>query len=139
MSAAFVIDASLTMSWCFSDEATPASAAVQARLADETAIVPAHWFLEVTNVVAMAEKRKRISPAQSAAFLALLEALDIEVDYGFAERAFHDLLPLCRTHGLTTYDAAYLELAARRQRPLASLDADLNAAAKAIGVVVLMT
>jgi len=137
MSAAFVIDCSITMAWCFSDEATPATANVQDRLEKETALVPAHWFLEVTNVLAMAERRRRITPQKSAAFLALLETMDVEVDHNTPARAFAHLLPLCRSHGLTAYDAAYLDLALRRQLPVASLDDDLRAGAKSLGVQVL--
>ena len=134
MSAAFIIDCSLTMSWCFSDESTPASAEIQDRLAEETALVPAHWFLEVANVLAMAEKRKRITPAKSTEFLTLLKTLDFEVDDDATGRAFGYILPLSRAHRLTSYDAAYLDLALRRGLPLATLDDDLQAAARKLGI-----
>lgn len=134
MNAAFIIDCSITMAWCFCDEATAAASKLQDRLERETALVPAHWFLEVTNVLAMAEKRKRITPAESNEFLALLEAMDIEVDDQAAGRAFAHLMPLCRSHGLTSYDAVYLDLALRRRLPLASLDDDLRSAAKQVGI-----
>ena len=137
MSAAFIIDSSITMAWCFADETTPGSSRVLDRLEDETALVPAHWFLEVTNVLAMAEKRKRMTAAKSAEFLSLLGTLDIEVDDEAAGRAFDHLLPLCRSHGLTSYDAAYLELAIRRRLPLASLDDELRKGARALGVELL--
>ncbi len=55
MSAAFIVECSITMAWCFADEATPAASKIQDRLKKETVLVPAHWFLEVTNVLAMAE------------------------------------------------------------------------------------
>lgn len=134
---AFVLDCSLTMTWLFGDEGTPASAALLDRLETEAAVVPAHWALEVTNVLAMAEKRKRITAPTSAAFLKLLKTFEIETDAETAERAFAHLLPLCRTYGLTSYDAAYLELAARRHLPLASLDDDLRRGAKRLGITVL--
>jgi len=137
MTAMLIIDCSITMSWCFADEATAASAEVQDRLIDETALVPAHWFLEVTNVLAMAEKRRRITAADSDTFLRLLRTLDIDVDDETTGRAFEHLLPLCRNQGLTSYDAAYLDLAVRRQLPLATLDDDLRAAAVNVGVTVL--
>jgi predicted nucleic acid-binding protein len=102
VSATFIIDCSITMAWCFPDEATPATAMVQDRLESETALVPARWYLEVVNVLAMAEKRQRIEPATSTEFLRLLESLDIERDDEGAGRAFVQLLPLCRSHGLTS-------------------------------------
>ena len=137
MSAAFVLDCSLTMTWAFGDEATATSFTILDRLEVEAAVVPAHWFLEVTNVLAMAEKRKRITASKSAEFLTLLSTLDIQTDTETAERAFAHLLPLCRNHGLTSYDAAYLELAMRQQLPLASLDDDLRRSAKKLGIPVL--
>lgn len=137
MKAGFVLDCSVAMTWCFADEATKASARVQGRLETETALVPSHWFLEVANVLAMAEKRKRLSVAQSNEFLRLLSVLDIEADDQATGRAFAHLLPLCRSHGLTSYDAAYLDLAIRHQLPLATLDDDLRAACKKLGVALL--
>ena len=137
MSTAFVLDCSITMAWCFGDEATPASSAVLDRLERDAALVPVHWFLEVTNVLAMAEKRKRMTAAKSAEFLTLLGTLDITADEETAARAFTHLPPLCRAHRLTSYDAAYLELAVRRQLPLASLNDDLRAGAQELGITVL--
>ena len=137
MNAAFVLDCSITMSWCFADEATPASAKVLDRLENESALVPPHWFLEVTNVLAMAEKRRRHTAAKSAEFLARLEALEIDYDEESPRRAFTHLLQLCRSHKLTSYDATYLELAHRRRLPLAALDDDLRSAARKLGIEVL--
>jgi len=99
--------------------------------------VPAHWFLEVANVVAMAERKNRISVAESTEFLSLLRTFDIEIDDEAAGRSFDQIIPLCRAQRLTSYDAAYLELAIRSQLPLASLDDDLRAAASRLGVPVL--
>jgi predicted nucleic acid-binding protein len=103
----------------------------------EAAVVPGHWFLEVTNVLAMAEKRKRISSADSLQFVQLLFCLDIQVDEETPRRAFDHVLPLCRTHGLTSYDAAYLDLMLQRQVSLVSLDDALRQAATSLGMQVL--
>ena len=137
MKASVIIDCSMTMAWCFEEEATSVTDEVLDRLEGETALVPALWFLEVTNVLAMAEKRKRITAARSEEFLSLLDALDVEVDLEAADRAFSHLLPLCRRHRLTAYDAAYLELALRRRLPLASLDHDLRVGARSLGLPVI--
>lgn len=94
-------------------------------------------MLEIANALAMAEKRKRSTPAQSDKFLKMLSALDIDVDHEFASRAFGPLLSLCRAHGLTSYDAAYLDLAARRRLPLATMDKQLATAARKLKIAVL--
>jgi predicted nucleic acid-binding protein len=138
MTAAFVVDCSVAMAWLFHDEATPATTALLNRLATETALVPSWWFLEMTNVLAMAERKGRIAPTQSDAFIADLSTLGIEQDNEAASRTFTHLLALCRSHRLTSYDAIYLDLAIRRSLPLATLDEDLRRAAKELGVDVVV-
>ena len=134
MSAAIVVDCSIAMAWLFHDESTPKTVALLNRLATETALVPAWWFVEITNVLAMAERKGRITPSQSDAFIADLSKLAIERDDEATNRAFTHLLALCRTHRLNSYDAIYLDLAIRRSLPLATLDEDLRKAAKKLGI-----
>lgn len=137
MKPSFIIDCSMTMAWFFPDKATSATQSIQDRLISEAVLVPSLWYLEVTNVLAMAEKRKRTASADSAQFLQLLQKFDIQRDESWQSRAFDHLLPLCRSHGLTSYDAAYLDLAFRSQLSLASLDVDLKKAAKTLGISLL--
>jgi predicted nucleic acid-binding protein len=132
-----VVDCSIAMAWLFHDEATPRTADLLNRLTNETALVPAWWFIEITNVLAIAERKGRITPAQSDAFIANLDKLGIERDDAAPDRAFTHLLALCRTHKLTSYDAIYLDLAVRRNLPLATLDDDLRKTAKKLGVSLL--
>jgi len=134
MNAAFVVDCSVAMAWLFHDEATPKTAALLNRLATETALVPGWWFIEITNVLAMTGRRGRITPTQSDAFIADLGKLGIERDDEAPDRAFTHLLALCRTHRLTSYDAVYLDLAVRRNLPLATLDGDLRKSARKLGI-----
>ena len=134
MSAAFVLDCSIAMAWLVHDEATAKTAALLNRLATETALVPAWWFIEMTNVLAMAERKGRITSNQSDAFISDLNKLGIERDDECPDRAFTYLLALCRTHRLTCYDAIYLDLAIRRSLPLATLDDDLRKTAKKLGI-----
>ena len=134
----FVIDCSVVMAWCFADESSAASHALLDRMADETAAVPSWLFLEVCNVLALAENKGRITPAQSGEFMALLETLSWQLDQAVASRAFTHLLPLCRAHGLTSYDAVYLDLAMRLHLPLATNDATLRNAAQKVRVKLLI-
>lgn len=137
MSAAFVIDSSVSLAWCFDDEATVDTDALLALLAKESAVVPAWWYIEMTNVLALAERKGRIKAVQVAEFIAMIGTLDLEVDDEAPGRAFDALLGLCRTHQLTAYDAVYLDLAIRRQLPLATLDKGLRKAAQKAGVPLL--
>ncbi|CAN5364301.1 type II toxin-antitoxin system VapC family toxin [soil metagenome] len=137
MKPSFILDCSMTMAWCFADESTPEVIQIQERLAAEAALVPAHWILEVTNVLAMAEKRKRLSSEDSIQFVKLLSVLDIQIDEESSRRPLGYLLPFCRTYNLTSYDAVYLDLVLKEKLPLASLDDDLRKAAISLGVQVL--
>ncbi|MBI1322016.1 PIN domain-containing protein [bacterium] len=134
MKASFVLDCSTTMAWCFADETSAYANTILNLMAREAAIVPALWFLEVTNVLANAEKRKRISQEDADLFLASLERLDIRTDTEFPRRAFRHILPIARRHRLSTYDAAYLELALRVNLPIVTLDEDLKRAASNAGL-----
>ena len=133
----FVLDASVALAWCFEDENTPSARQILARLTAEAASVPATWPIEVANVLALAERRRRITPADSAEFIAKLEDVAILVDGETSSRAFGKVLDLAREERLMAYDAAYLELAMRLGVPLASKDADLCNAAQRLGVSVL--
>jgi predicted nucleic acid-binding protein len=134
---AFVLDSSVALSWCFENESSVASYRLLDRIRDEPAAVPNLWHVEVANVLALAERRRRINPAGSAEFIALLESLQISVDVETSSRAFSRVLDLAREERLTAYDAAYLELAMRLGVPLASKDGDLCNAAERVGVTVL--
>jgi predicted nucleic acid-binding protein len=132
-----VLDASVALSWCFKNEATASGDRVLERLAAEAASVPTIWHLEIANVLALSERRGRITPARSSEFIALLETLVIVIDEETPPRALGRVLDLARAERLTAYDAAYLELAMRLGIPLASKDADLCDAAERLGVSVL--
>jgi predicted nucleic acid-binding protein len=137
VNAGFVVDCSSTMAWCFPEERTPASLELLRRTASEAVCVPGLWFIETANVLAMAERKGRVSRARLSEFIALLGRFELDVDNEAPSRSFTHLLPLCREHRLTSYDAVYLDLAIRRRLPLATLDADLRKAAKTLGVPVL--
>ena len=134
---AFVLDASIALAWCFHDESTPNTEALLDRLEDDTAVVPALWPLELGNILAAAERQGRLTPPRVTEFLALINGLDIEIDGETATRALRETLGLARAEGLTTYDAAYLELAIRLGLPLATRDNQLGRTAARLGVTVL--
>jgi hypothetical protein len=56
MSARFVVDNSVVMSWCFEDEGNGYAEAVLESLEDREAFVPAIWPLEVENILLVAEE-----------------------------------------------------------------------------------
>lgn len=133
----FVLDASVAMAWCFKDEITSATKGLLKKLSSKSAVVPGLFYVEIVNVLALAERKGRLSLTEIHDFLSVLDSTQIEVDDEASARAFSHLLPLCRSHGLTSYDAMYLDLAQRRGLPLATLDEPLRKAAKKLGIKLL--
>lgn len=128
----------MTLAWAFEDEGGPAADGILARLTSEFCLVPLLWPLEVTNALLVAERRGRLTESESHRFVGLLSALLIEVDSETPRGAFAEVLPLARRHDLSTYDAAYLELAMRSALPLATFDERLRKAARTAGVTLLV-
>ncbi len=132
-----VLDASATLAWVYGDETSAGIRAVFDRLSGEGAWVPSLWRLEVANVLEMGVRRGRHDRAFRDATMADLALLPVQVDGETDRQAWGATLRLAERHGLTVYDAAYLELALRRGLPLATLDGELRAAAAVEQVTVL--
>lgn len=134
-----VIDASVTLAWLLQDEHTAASDALFEHVAEFGAVVPSLWRLEVANALQVAVRRGRVDEVSRDTSLRLLERFMIEVDGETDARAWTDTLRLADRHGLTVYDAAYLELSLRRGLPLATRDDKLSDAARMAGTKVVPT
>ena len=132
--SAFVLDCSVAVAWLIESEARPETDKLLKRhLGKGGALVPDVWGLELGNVLVQAEKRGRITYAQMTIMLEFVGRLPITMD-GDGTRALKEVLTLARVASLTTYDAAYLELAMRRGIPLATLDKTLLRAAQKVQV-----
>ncbi|MDE2803182.1 MAG: type II toxin-antitoxin system VapC family toxin [Chloroflexota bacterium] len=129
-----VLDASMTLTWFFEDEAVPSAVEAYARVRSEGALTPQIWLFEVRNAFVFNERRERITSSQTAQAMAALEELSVTID---TQPDLEATMALARAHGLTFYDALYLELAQRRQATLLSLDTELLRAANAEGVATL--
>lgn len=133
----FVLDNSVAMCWLFND-GSPENVAYALEVLDAlkqtSAVVPGIWALEAANVVARAEAKGLLTEARSQAFVTTLMRLNITTDKATASHALSDTLNLARRYRLSAYDAAYLELALREGLPMATLDADLEKAARKAGV-----
>lgn len=135
-----VIDCSLIMASILPDESGAAAEKILDDLARglDEAVVPAHFYLECSNVLATALRRKRITAAVLGAYLDTLLALPLDTDTACLSAAgTRDIMLFATAHRLTAYDAAYLELAIRSGCPLASLDSSLRKAAETRGVSLL--
>ncbi|HKD05497.1 MAG TPA: type II toxin-antitoxin system VapC family toxin [Bryobacteraceae bacterium] len=130
---AVVIDASIALSWCFPDERTDFTEAVFNAVGSSTLVarVPTIWAYEVRNAVLMGLRRNRITKPESKRFLYALGRMGVVI----AEPSDYDsVFTLADQHGLTFYDAAYLNLALTSGLPIASLDKRVLRAAAGAGV-----
>ncbi|MGE0523836.1 MAG: type II toxin-antitoxin system VapC family toxin [Variibacter sp.] len=128
---AFVVDASVTISWLLPDEDYPDAREAWRRSETEDVFVPRHWWFEVRNTMLVAERRGRMARAEMRAALERLSILPITALDQFEDEPIFDL---ARYHKLSFYDAAYLELAKTRRIPLATFDHALIKAAKSDNV-----
>jgi predicted nucleic acid-binding protein len=132
-----VIDASITVAWCYEDAATPLSEVVLQHVRTDRAIVPAVWPLKVANAILTGERRGRLSDANTERFLSLLQAMSITVDEETSVQAWTSILALARRFALSSYHSAYLELALRRGVAIATTDRQIVAAARDLGVLLI--
>ena len=137
-----VLDNSVAMRWLLASlkESDQAYAeAVLQSLVETEALVPHLWHLEATNVLIGAEKRGDLKTGEVERFITQLEALPIQIDPLTSHQAFSRTLSLSRAYNLSSYDAAYLELAIREGLPLATLDRGLRKAAQRSDVLLYLT
>ena len=131
-----VVDASIVLAWLFDDEEEPRAERVLEQLAEDGALVPQLWHLETRNSLLTAERRRRLSPEEVGERLDALKGLPLATD---GEPDLQSAFDLARAHGLSFYDALYLELAKRKGAELATLDGSLGRAAITEGVPVSAT
>jgi predicted nucleic acid-binding protein len=129
----FVLDCSVSGAWCLKDESNTKADRYLEILRSGQAIVPPLWVVEMSNVLLMAERRKRIDSADVELAMELLSQLPIVIE-AQETGTMPSIHQLARQHRLSAYDACYLELARRHRLPLASLDRDLRSAAKSAKV-----
>lgn len=134
----FILDASVTLPWCFEDEPSAYADGILDLLGqDAEAVVPAVWPLEITNALLTALRKKRITQTKAVSFLERLRGLPIAVEESILARVFENTFLQAQASQVTSYDGSYLELAMRKHLPIATLDEPLLKAAEALGVTIL--
>ncbi len=132
-----VLDCSVAIAWMFEDEASSYSDSILEMAGAVQFTVPEVWALEVANVLLMAERARRINASQAASMMHALGQLDIAMDRETSRRAMREIYDVARRGKLTSYDAAYLELAMRQSIPIATLDTKLKKVAKQLGIPIM--
>ena len=130
----FVLDASVAIAWLLSEQDASKAEPALLRLESDEALVPQLWHLEVRNSLFVATRRGRHSLDAPTERLGALRELPVRTDSGLDLRL---AFVLAQKHGLSYYDAVYLELAKRHSAPIATLDKALARAAGSEGLHVL--
>ena len=129
-----VLDCSIVMSWFFEDESDVYAAAIEAGIPDLQFWVPGHWSLEIVNTALVGIRRGRTTDQKVSCLRALIATYPVIVDPETAVAAWGETLRLAQLYRLSSYDAAYLELALRLKLPLATIDQPLAKAAGLAGL-----
>jgi predicted nucleic acid-binding protein len=129
-----VLDASVVAAWILPDERGGEEIVAGLDITPGTAFAPFIWWYEIRNIIVFAERKGRFAAGDCAQALELLRRTPVTLDGAMAEA---DVLAIARRHSLTFYDAAYVELAARKGLALASLDQDMRQAARRENIVLL--
>jgi predicted nucleic acid-binding protein len=124
----FVLDSSAVLALLLPDEQSASADAIAEHLLHSAAQVPAIWPLEVRNALLTAWRARRLSATEFDERVSLLDELPIDVDHGSRPEVLTRIVDIARRHGLSAYDASYLELAKRHGIALATLDGKLRKA-----------
>jgi predicted nucleic acid-binding protein len=131
----YVLDASFAAALCLTEAESPATRAFFGGLIDDDSLlVPGLWWFEMSNLLGGAVARKRLSEADVLQAFEQFRRLGLSTDERDWAELSVEIFGLARLHGLTAYDAAYLELAARTGSILCSYDTALRAAASLAGI-----
>ncbi|MBI4677448.1 MAG: type II toxin-antitoxin system VapC family toxin [Elusimicrobia bacterium] len=134
----WVLDSSLALALGLPDESSGrAERFLDGLPAEEELWVPALWWYEVANAIVAAQRRKRLAEAEASRLMELYRGLPLETDGTWGPEAAWRFRNLAQEHGLSAYDAVYLELAERRGLGLASMDRRLVQSARRAGIKVM--
>lgn len=133
-----VLDCSVALAWVLPDETSARADKFLAHLSPQSVLyVPALWWYEISNALTMAQRRHRLAESESKRVVEIYSTLPIKTDVDLSLDVVRRIQALAREYSLSAYDAAYLELAERRNVGLATLDRRLTAAARKAGVKIL--
>jgi len=122
----WVLDCSLAVATFLPDENSKLADQFFTKLQNENkAIVPSLWLYEISNVILVATRRKRISEENGTTIFKSIESFPIEVEPSFSPSIMRNIYELGKKNTLSVYDSAYLELCIRKKAGLGSLDEKL--------------
>lgn len=132
-----VLDASQMTAWLIGEPSVARATEFDIGLRDVPIAVPAHWPIELSNMLRTHLRAGRLLVADMHAIMDRLDLLTIEIEAPLSLDEIGPLAQFASTHELTTYDAAYVQLALRRQAILATLDGAMRRAAARLNIPLL--
>ncbi len=132
-----VIDASTIIAAISPDEQAEDARRLLTVVFARSASVPALMIYECANTLQVKCRRGVFDPATRDELLDIVASFPLVVFAPNHERMISEIVPLAARHGLSVYDAAYLDLARQQAAPLATRDKRLRAAAEAESVALL--
>jgi len=133
----YVLDSSFIGAQIIPDEKDPHIDKMYGKIKYDEKYVPHLFWYEIANLFKNLIRRKRYTQDKVIQFFPFLDALQLKYDYESGIEYSKKLLHLCNDFNLSSYDAAYLELAERKNAVLCTLDENLRAAAKKYGVALI--
>ena len=129
---AFVVDNSVAVAWLYPGQATAYTERLLASLDESTLHTAFIWPAEFANAASVMVKRGLLSDELGAEMIGMAGSFGLIIDRAPADLSL--LYHISRRHGLSVYDAAYLELAMRMEIPLATRDTALAAACQTLNL-----
>ena len=131
-----VLDASIIVEWLAEPEPSISRNIFEAMLGVPV-LVPSHWPLEVSNALRPDLRNNKLSVAGLHGLIDRLDVFDIRVQAPLDVDEIGPMVQFAVTHDLTTYDAAYVQLALHHRATLATLDRAMRAAATRLNIPLL--
>lgn len=132
-----VLDASLMIEWLVGNDTRPDMPHLHDVLSDIEIAVPAHWPIEISNFLRTDIRSKKMTAGDIQFMMERLDTLQILIDSPLELDEIGPLAFFANQHGLTTYDAAYVQLAYQRKAVLGSLDIAMRTAAQSLDIALL--
>lgn len=131
----WVLDCSSLASLFLPDESSLKVRSFFADLPEDNSFwIPALWWYEMTNVLTVAERKKRLNHADVYKIISLFDQFNLNTDNALGTEFSHRIYELAKTYKLSAYDATYLELAIRKKAGMVTLDNQLINATKIAGI-----
>jgi len=134
----YVYDASYVSALIIPDEKNPIMDKFHRATSENDEIyTPQLLWCEMANVIRNLIRRRRYVFKEVEHFFPMISFIKLITDFSTGINYSKKIWAIANNYNLSAYDAAYLELAERKNAVLCSLDENLNKAARQYGVTII--